>query len=358
MKRDIFLRKSDLPFYIASAALCAGLPLAIISWMNLCTQECAGGHAYRLFGYPFELVGMLFFALIAALHFCSVKQPLCRIAAGWLLAAGLGAELYFIYVQKYKIGSWCPICLSITAALLIASAAYVYGFYQKMRHSAIREEGGQQMMHSFYSKSYKVALFFSLGFVLAFLGTSKIDQLQAAENDVKESLVFGNRASPLELYIFTDWRCMGCRSLDPVFESVASKLGSQAKIMFVDYAVHPDSLNFTPYNISFMMHNKPNYFALRRALGQLSQQTRAPTDQQVAALAARLGVRYQQANYADIALGMKYFNHLVKQLRVEGTPTVIVYNQTSKKSKKLEGVEDISEASIFNAIHSTQIAHR
>jgi hypothetical protein len=317
--------------------------------MSLCSHACLKSHEYRIFGYPFESIGILFFILLVGLHLLSRNFSSAGLAAGWLLAAGLGAELIFIYTQKYKIGAWCPICLSIAAALLIASAAYFYEFYQKMKLSLERWERNGIM--DFICRGCASMIFFSLGFLFAFLGISKQSSLQAAENDVKENIVFGPRSSPLEVYIFTDWRCVACRNLEPVFESATKKLMDRARVTFVDYAVHPTSLNFTPYNLSFMVNNKPHYFALRRALGDLGAATLTPTEQQVVALASRAGVQYKQLNYEDVALGIRYFNHLVKQLHVNGTPAVVILNQSTKKMRKLEGEEDISEAKILDSIN-------
>jgi len=42
----------------------------------------------------------------------------------WALAAmvfsGIGAELRLLWIQKYVIGGWCPLCVTICCALIIA----------------------------------------------------------------------------------------------------------------------------------------------------------------------------------------------------------------------------------------------
>jgi hypothetical protein len=133
---------------------------------------------------------------------------------------------------------------------------------------------------------------------------------------------------------------------------MAPAIMQKAKLTFVDEAVHPETLNFTPYNLSFMINNKPQYFALRNALAQLSESTKTPSDEQVEKMAASIGTQYRQLNYSDVALGIKYFKHLVKQLEVEGTPTMVIVNKETKKGKRLAGKSQITEAGVMSTINS------
>lgn len=337
-------------YVIAGAAIFAGFALSIVSWMRICSQACSEGHNYRLFGFTFEAVGLTFFPILAITHLLSLKFPALKTIVGWMLCGALGSEVMFIYVQKYKIGAWCPVCLAIAASLAVAFGTYLYHFCRNFKITVEKEEKGK-MMNSIF-KGISGITFFAVGFILAFSGIGKFNQLQAAENTVKERIVFGNTNSPIEVYIFTDWACPACKSLDPLFESMAPAIMQKAKLTFVDEAVHPETLNFTPYNLSFMINNKSKYFELRHALTKLSDETKTPTDEQVEKMAASLGTRYQQLNYADVALGIKYFKHLVKQLEVEGTPTMVIINTETKKGKRLAGKGQITESGVMNAINA------
>src|ERR1700722_16650926 len=117
------------PFILALCALVTAFGLTVISWMRLCSQTCAEGHSYRIFGFPFESVGMVFFPLLAFLHMLTRKYPVLIRVTGWILCTAMGSEIIFIYVQKYKIGSWCPVCLSIAACICVAAGAYFYEYY-------------------------------------------------------------------------------------------------------------------------------------------------------------------------------------------------------------------------------------
>ena len=262
----------------------------------------------------------------------------------------LGSEMMFIYVQKYKIGSWCPICLSIATALTVATLAYLYEYCIDFKGSLENPDRGPIMINVY--KGLAGIGFFMLGFLIAFGGIGRYNSIEAAENSIKEKITFGNPKSHIEVYVFTDWSCPACRSLEPLLKSIAPKIMKDTKLTFVDDPVHPETLNFTPYNISFMINNKDKYFQLRDALTTLSEETKAPTDEQVTALAAKLGVTYKQMSYADVALANKYYTHLIKQLDVEGTPTVVVVNKETQKGKKLPGLQKITEENIMNAIQT------
>lgn len=346
----IYSKPSNLAFWISTAALLIACGLSMASWMRLCSQACAEGHSYRLFGFTFETVGLTLLPMITAIHLLSRKFPSLIYIAGWMLCGALGAEVMFIYVQKYMIGSWCPVCLSIAAAMLLATLPYLFRYYKQFIETLEHPEKGQ-IMFNIYRGLTGVG-FFVVGFLLAFGGVGKENSLQAAENGVKELIAFGNLSSPVHVYIFTDWACPACRSMEPKFETLIPKIMSKATITFVDDPVHTETMNYTPYNVSFMIHNKSGYLAIRRALTKLSEETKEPTDPQVEALAAKLGQNYQQLNYADVALANKYFGSLVNSLNIEGTPTVVIVNKKTQKGKKLPGITQITEANVLKAIET------
>lgn len=337
-------------YYLSGIAIIAGFVLSIVSWLHLCSSTCIEGHNYRLYGFPFETIGFVFFPILTAMHLLSRKFSILTTLVGWSICGALGSEIMFIYVQKYKIGSWCPVCLSIAATLAIAGMIYFHSYYMDFKNSLAREHK-EDIMNGIY-KGLSGICFFVIGFVFAFGGIAKYNKLQAMENDIKNQIAFGNVNSGIEVYVFTDWACGGCRAVEPTLEALAPKIMKKAKLSFIDQEVHPVTLNFIPYNLSFMINNKSKYFELRRALTKLALQTKEPTDEQVEALAKKLGTQYKQLNYADVQIGTKYFENLVKQLNVEGTPSIVIISKNNKKGKKLEGAEEITEANIMKAIDS------
>lgn len=325
-----------IPYYLAALGILAGAILTSISFLDLCTKSCSDAHNYQLFGAPFEVSGALFFILLAALHF--FKTPASFFFGGLLIASGLGAETFFILLQKYQIGVWCPVCLSIAAAIALIGGSYFFlnkeGYMNKWLHIGL------------------LTAFFTLGFTSSFFGISKIDRLQAVEDSIKEKIKFGNSSSPVQVYVFTDWACPACRAVEPAIEAMAPKIMKEAQLVFVDTVVHPETLNYAPYDISFMVHNKNKYFQIRKNLEKLSLTTKKPTDADVNKAIASLGVHYNELPYAEITAAMRHFEELTDKFKVTATPTIAIVNTGAKKGKKLAGVEEITEANLLKAINA------
>lgn len=337
-------------FWITAAGLLSACALTFISYLQLCSQACNDGHSYRIWGFTFEFVGLTMFPLAAILHFLSWRHPFLRSLTGWMLCAMLGGEVMMIYLQKYRIGSWCPVCLAIAASLLVAAISLLVGYYKDFKFTIEHSGRGPIMMNVY--KGLTGIVFFVVGFLIAFAGIGKQNKLQAVENTVRDKISFGKANSNIEVFIFTDWACPACRSIEGRIEDFAPRIMEVARLTFVDDPIHPESLNYTPYNVAFMINNKPEYFGLRKSLQDLSEKTKEPTDEQVQAVAAKHGIKYKQLNYSEVALANKYFTSLVKQMKVEGTPTVVVLNKTTQQGKKLSGVSKITEDNILKTINT------
>lgn len=334
--------KSRLLFHLATLGIIIGVVLTGVSWFKLCSQSCNQAHNFRLFGLPFEITGWAFFACLAFFHFKGRSSPFYRRLAGLSIAGGLGAETFFIFLQKYTIGSWCPVCLSIAGTIALIGICYLFLNQRKPN---------EDLMNKLLNVGLLTAVF-TVGFTASFFGISKIDQLQAVEDVIKEKIKFGNTSSPVQVYIFTDWACPACRMVEPAIEAMAPQLMKEAQITFVDTVVHPETLNYAPYNISFMANSKPKYFQIRDALGKLSVKTKKPTEDQVRKTIAPLGVQYVELPFEDITLAMRYFEELTDKFKVTGTPTIAIVNTSAKKGKKLAGVEEITEANVLKAIQA------
>lgn len=310
-------------------SLASGLVLTVISWLHLCSEQCAEAHHYRLFNMPFEWIGVIFF--ISSILLCCLKKTKYLFP---ILSLAVGSEAMLIYSQQYIIGKFCPICLGIAA---IIGIAFVLVLLKK----------GEFM------KRYHSLFLVGLGFFLTFLGFGKFDELQATEQHIQQEITLGNSKSPLAIYVFSDWECPACRKVEPIITENASLLMEKAQLIFIDVAVHRESMNFTPYNLSFLIHNKPQYMKLRDALTSLAAQDQSPTEAQIESIANNLGLRYQQMDYADVNTATKYFETMTQKFGIEGTPTVVILNTQTKKSKKLVGGKQITKDALFNALESS-----
>lgn len=341
-----YSRASKWQYAITSLGILSGLILSIVSYLNLCSEECRAGHDYTLFSLPFGPVGIIFFSGLLIAQLFSLNNNTLKLIVSSFLAAALGAEVVLIFIQKYEIGHWCPVCLGIAASVLVASLPLLYQYFKDLRYSS----KGDNMRH--LKTGLSKALIFSASLALFFVGVVKENKLEAMENSVKEQIAFGNANSTVNLYLFTDWACPACRALEPNLAKLMPAITSKARMTFVDIPVHPETLNFSPFNLSFMINNKSKYLELREALTTLSTKTSTPTDVQITKLAKEHGATFKELNYADVALGINYWKELATKFEIEATPTLVIVNPTTKKGKKLAGVEEITEENVLKAINA------
>lgn len=342
-------RLSTWLYRLATAGIFGGFILAIISFLKVCSESCGGTHDYKLCGLSFECYGLILFPILSILHYFSWKSKTASMLAGFLLAAALGSEIDFILIQKYEIKSYCPICLSIAACIAVAALAYFISYIIEFKRSL--EENKKDEIMKNIKKAVATTLFMIFGFVFALIGVVKENPLAAAEKSIKESVALGNLNSEVEVYLFSDWQCPACRTLEPTIEKLAPKIMKKARLVFVDTIVHKETLNFIPYNLSFAINNKAKYMELRSVLTKISAATGEPSEEQIEQALAPLGIKYKPLSYADITVGTKYFTHLVKQFEIEATPTMVIIHRGDKKGKKLKGSE-INETNVMQAIDS------
>lgn len=303
------------------------------------------GHKYVLYGVKFEPLGLVIFSVMLLAQLYSQRDGRLKTLVAWMIAGTLGAEIWFIYAQHSIVGAWCPICLGIAGCITIAALALILERRIEIKNKTDNEDKTMYMLRGLPSIGIMV-----LGFFIAFMGFTKDNPLFAAQVSFKDSIAFGDKKSPIEVYVFTDWFCPACRMIEPVLEKTAPAIEGKAKLFFVDMQIHQDSLNFTPYNLSFMVNNKSNYFPLRKALNELAQKNKSPTEQQVQKAIAP--TKFRELNFSDISTGVKLFKSLSKQFNIEATPTIVIINVQNKKGKKLSGVGEITQENLLKAIDS------
>lgn len=352
MNTDVSKRPVRWTFWVVNLGLFAGFILSILSWMELCVEHCSANQAYLLFGMPFAIVGMSFFATALILSLLSGKYEFLSKILSWMIAAALGSELMFIGVQKYQIGHWCPVCLSIAFTLLIVGWALSVNYFKNLFLSFHSHHRGQIM--SIIKQGFTSFLWLTVGFVMAFLGVTKPDYAQAAMNDIKDKIAFGQKDNPVEIYFVSDWFCPSCKKVEPLIERIYPKIQSKATFYFVDYPIHKNSLNFVPYNLAFMINNKPQYFKARRGLLDLASDNETPTDEDVIEYSQAHHLAFRELSFVDVKAGMEWFDQIVDKYNLKATPVIIITNTQNHKTVKLEGTDEISESSILKGIETVK----
>ncbi len=339
------------PHWVGYLAIACGLLFTLVSSLNLCTELCGEAHNYVFFGMRFEIIGLLYFTVIACLHFASNYSPLAAWLETVMVAGGIGCEGMFILIQKYVIGHWCPVCLAIAACIaLLGTSLFVIAVNE---FSAKKKYIQTQAVMLGFSRGFSYFAAMLAGFMLAFSGVSK-PNVHILDNGIDDSLAFGNQASDITIYFATDWFCPACLKAEPKIERIYDKFKGTAKIYFIDKGIHEDSINYTPYNLSFMIYNKDKYFAIREALHDLALRTRHPTDALVEKAASSAGVQYRQLEYSEVDNGIKFFDSVNKGFKINGTPTVVVSDGKKQHYKALVGPSEISERKVQEAINELQ----
>ena len=197
-------------------------------------------------------------------------------------------------------------------------------------------------------KTALILFAFLAGMGVTAMGLKKPDAIAAVLPVT--SFAFGVTESSTEVYIVTDWFCPGCRIAEPEILKGARIAMRKTKVVFVDYPIHPETYNFIPYNISFIVREKAKYFEIREAMAALARKTKEPTPEDVQAAVSPLGVKYVPLNYVDVMAGMQYFGTLVQKFKVPGTPSVVVLDSRTGKTKTLFGNSEITSDNIQKAV--------
>jgi len=338
--------KSVRGYWIAVPFAAAWI-LSVLSWLGICSDGCEETHLYRIFGFPLSPLGVGYFTLCGLAFLTRNRFRFSGFLIPVLLSGALGSEIVLVWTQKYVIGKWCPLCVGIAVSVV---AACVLISLERLPGVATRIRGGERnlVMKRLAGKTALILFAFLAGMGITAMGLSKPDAF-AAGLSVK-SLAFGDEESSSEVYIVSDWFCPACRVAEPEILKGARKAMQQAKVFFVDYPIHPETLNYIPYNLSFIVREKGKYLQIREATATLARKTKEPTPEDVQAAVSPLGVKYVPLNYADVMAGMQYFSSIVKKFKVQGTPSVVVLDSLTGKTKTLYGISEITSDNILKAV--------
>ncbi len=340
----------DRPFMaVVGFFLLCGLCLSFLSLSEWCSETCAEVHNFRFFGYPFDLMGIGFFSVALSLWSLNLfSEGKTLYFLGLMLSGAIGAEVWFILIQKIVIQAFCPICLCIAASVLFAAIGLLLEGGLQLKKSL--SPGDPVMLRQARRRTIPPLFTLVIGFLIAFFGVLKPESTFAAGSSEKEDPIFGNRSTQIEVYVISDWFCKACRKLEPNLEVILPDVMDKASVIFVDRAIHNESLNFLPYNLSFMLKEKDKYLKIRQAMSALSLKTKVPTQKEIQEAVTSLGVTYQPLQFVDIDSGQRFFQGIAQTFQVNSTPTIVIANKRKVEAKKLIGNEEITKENILSWI--------
>lgn len=97
---------------------------SLIKEMCLATA-CSDAASFTIFGVNMGWFGITYFSLILLLLWLRNKDHRLDWALSAMVFAGIGSEFRLIWIQKYIIGNWCPLCVTICCSLFIAATLLV-----------------------------------------------------------------------------------------------------------------------------------------------------------------------------------------------------------------------------------------
>jgi len=173
------------------------------------------------------------------------------------------------------------------------------------------------------------------------------------KSEWKEKLQMGNPDSHNEIYIITDWLCPACQKKEPELEKMLPKLLQNSRVYFIDLANHPGSADFVKYNLAFLLNNKSDYLKLRPILNTFSQKGKLPTDEDINAALAPLHIKYTPLSESDINSISNYFISVASSLKSKGTPTIVLKNEKTHKTKSFLGIS-FTETDILKSLEEIE----
>ena len=106
-------------------AVSTGLAVSVFTLIEeLClATACSDAATFTFFGVGMGWFGIAYFSFILLLLLLWLRHKvyLLNRAVSATVFSGIGAELRLLWIQKYIIGSWCPLCVTICCALFLAA---------------------------------------------------------------------------------------------------------------------------------------------------------------------------------------------------------------------------------------------
>jgi hypothetical protein len=104
-------------------ALSVGWAVSVFTVIEeLClATACSDTASFTFFGIGMGWFGIAYFSVILVTLWLRKKIQLLEWVLTSLVSVGVGAELRLLWIQKFIIGGWCPLCVTICCALFVAA---------------------------------------------------------------------------------------------------------------------------------------------------------------------------------------------------------------------------------------------
>jgi len=290
-----------------------------------------------IWGIDLKWIGSAY--MIALIGFAAFKQsPFVRA----LLAAGLGVEVH-LYAFQVQNDVYCPFCLAFSVMVI---AAFIINYEVP---SAWRENRRRMWLYflgevdvpMFKIKKLPLLIVSVLGYVVILFTFSGSVTPAYGQDTTRSVPALGTGA--YEVILFTDYFCPPCKRIDTRAEPVMKELlaSGQVKITFVDV---PFS-RATPIYARHYLYavnagaGDEEIFRIRKTMFKAAQEHRIETKEALVNYLKEERIVWKEYDEKPV---FQILNHLIKENKVDQTPTCVIrYSPTD--IKKYVGEEEIGD---------------
>ncbi len=167
------------------------------------------------------------------------------------------------------------------------------------------------------------------------------------------SMLFGDRSSDLELFVFTDWIGPASKQFEPLIEGMFPEVSKKARLYFIDIPV--EAQNFSTANLKFLINatkDKDEYFKFRNNLFQLASKNPKATEEEIREFVKASGTKYEPVPQDLADAGFAVYKSVNNNFKVTKAPTIVIYNITTKEMKKIEDPSEMTPPKILSLLES------
>jgi protein-disulfide isomerase len=373
MNMDITIRGKRINIRANYAMPGLILALSGLSATGLCKGACSALSDFRLFGNDFAVGGAVYAVLILIAVYFAEKNDIFNLVVNLLIAAGIGAELWFIAIQKFIVLKWCPVCLLIATSLFLFAILRIV-VAAKTKPTADNTIPRNKWLTIQYGKTPLLFLAIAMGFSTALVSvgrknvslSSSAKELDAATvsstpaeaatesaqapSFYKKDIWFGDKNSRYEVFFVTDWYCGYCRGMEPAIEKMLPDLGKKARYTWLDLPIHRQSLNIVPYAMNTLLSDKGNYIRARKILYNLTKEGKDVTEMQIRSALEMAGIKAAELP-RDMAKNTFLQGVLLcKANGANQTPAAIIIDTGTGARKVLNGSAEITRENLLRAV--------
>lgn len=150
-------------------AVATGFAVSVASLIEeLCmATACSDAASFVFFGIGMGVFGCLYFSSLLVMMFLRKRNNILVRMFEAMIFSGVGAEFRLLWIQKYIIGSWCPLCVTICCSLML-SAVFLCVEKAQDQDEGARDAKGMAGWLFF------AAVMIASGFAVAFAGVQAL----------------------------------------------------------------------------------------------------------------------------------------------------------------------------------------